>query len=73
MSDNPRGHVWKLDAKGNPEFFGDDHDGPWCARCDALECRHCYPGFLTEDCPEYGTELPGLELTNSTAEGKTNA
>jgi len=63
---NPRGHVWKLYKPGLVEYYeqGGFHGGPWCARCDKMECEHCHPEFLTEDCPEFGNELPGLEMTN---------
>jgi hypothetical protein len=60
---NPRGHVWRLDTDGLPDFLDNDpHTSRSCARCETFQCVLCDPDFLTEDCPEFGNELPGLEF-----------
>lgn len=61
------GHAWKREEDGLVDVWQYDADGrclgPGCARCGASFCRSCWPKRLLELCPEFGTELPGLELT----------
>lgn len=58
---DPRGHVWKLDERGNTDvlayeveaeegFFG-GHNGPVCIKCGFYFCMYCHPGVPDEECP----------------------
>lgn len=58
------GHAFINDEDGNIKFeeVSDYHDYIECARCGQYKCPNCDESFLTEQCPEYGNTLPGLDF-----------